>query len=92
MPVYVDTPTHKPGRLRVCRMVADTLTELNVMADSMGIRRRRMIEREVTPYYELCLRERTSAIQMGAIEVPRLALTETFRVLAKAPTPPESPH
>lgn len=90
MPVYVDTPTHKPGRLRVSRMAADTLAELYLMVDTMGIRRRRISATQGIHIVELCKNERGAAIGYGAVEVPRLALTEVIRKLS-TPHPEQTP-
>lgn len=38
--VYVDDMYAQFGRMKMCHMIADTTTELNAMADSIGVQRK----------------------------------------------------
>lgn len=71
MAVYVDDMRASFGRMVMCHMVADTLTELHAMADRIGIARRWY---QGPPYgrwahYDIALSKRADAIASGAIEI-----------------------
>ena len=69
MAVYVDNAFIPYGRMLMCHMGADSLTELHEMADKVGLKRRWFQEHKLIPHYDLCKRKRGLAIELGAIEV-----------------------
>lgn len=89
MPVYVDRAVFKPGKPRMCRMVADTDAELYSMVESMGIRKRRVRFDLGTPHYDLCKHEREAAVELGAVEVSCTSLSAALaKLTALAPSSP----
>ncbi len=70
MAVYVDRGRRKLGRMRMCHMLADTLDELHVMADRLGVARRHFqVSNSGVPHYDICQQNRAKAIAAGAVEV-----------------------
>lgn len=76
MAVYVDdmykSPMGKFGRMKMSHMVADTLDELNAMADKIGIARKWIQQSELGQgwvHYDVALSARTKAIEHGAIPI-----------------------
>lgn len=95
MTVYVDRATHKPGKPRTCRMVADTNSELESIVESLGIRKRRIHCELSLPYIELCKLERDRAIELGAKEVTVTSMCATLKKFnhpQPAAQPPISSH
>lgn len=87
MPVYVDNATHPLGRMKthalarsasVCHMIADTLDELHVMAERVGMKRE-WFQNHDTPHYDLSLSKRALAVQYGAIEISSRQLVQLIR-------------
>lgn len=70
MTVYVDNMRAPYGRMVMCHMFADTTTELNAMADSIGVARK-WIQFPGTPreHYDICLAKRAQAVNAGAKEI-----------------------
>lgn len=68
MAVYVDKARHRYRRMIMCHMMADTLEELHMMADKIGLNRK-WFQGKSTPHYDVCLSFRKKAVQLGAIEV-----------------------
>lgn len=56
------------GRMKMCHMVADTVEELHIMADKIGVKRK-WFQGSKRPHYDICIRKRNLAIRLGAIEV-----------------------
>jgi len=71
--VYVDDQRALYGRMIMCHMVADSLTELHAMADALGLARRwfQCPPRVRLPHYDVSLAFRTRAIGLGAKEISR---------------------
>lgn len=85
MAVYVDDMRAAFGRMVMCHMVADTLDELHLMADRIGIARRWYQGPPVTrwPHYDIALSKRALAVAAGAQEIrQREALPVMRRCLA----------
>jgi hypothetical protein len=78
MTVYVDAPRHKLGRMLMCHMAADTLTELHAMAKQLGVRRW-FQDKPGRPHYDVCKAYRARAIAAGAVEVDSRCLLKVAR-------------
>ena len=70
MAVYVDKVNMPYGRMTMCHMVADSMVELLVMADTIGVARR-WFQPFSYPHFDICLAKRQQAVMKGAIEVSR---------------------
>ena len=71
MPVYVDD-MRAPFKGRIlCHMVADTLEELNAMADAIGMPRRyyQGPPKPRYPLYDFPVEMREEAVRLGAVEI-----------------------
>lgn len=73
MPVYVDELHKWPTRIKCfqagsCHMVADTLEELHVMAETIGLSRGWFQDKKRLPHYDLTVSRRAAALKAGAIE------------------------
>ena len=72
MAVYVDEAIYPFGRMIMCHMLADTVDELNVMADKIGVSRKWFqSSRSGMPHYDICKSKRALAVDHGAIEIDR---------------------
>ncbi len=70
MSVYVDFMRKKYGRMVMCHMLADTVAELDAMADGIGVARRwRQVSNSGVVHYDICLAKRAEAVKLGAKEV-----------------------
>lgn len=75
MPVYVDDMRAGYGRMKMCHMLADSVSELLDMADKIGVDRK-WFQALSHPHFDVCLAKRKLAVQHGAIEVDRRGLVE----------------
>ena len=66
MPVFVDQPKHAYGRMIMCHMLADEVSELHAMADKIGIQRKWFQSDASIPHYDICKAKRKLAIKYGA--------------------------
>ncbi|KKK56438.1 hypothetical protein LCGC14_3064530, partial [marine sediment metagenome] len=80
MTVYVDDMRAPFGRMVMCHMIADTSDELHAMARSIGVRRK-WCQSEGTSkeHYDICLRKREEAVELGAVEITWTALGRMLR-------------
>jgi hypothetical protein len=71
MTVYVDDMRAAFGRLIMCHMVADTLSELHAMANKIGVARRwyQGPPNGKWAHYDIALSKRAAAIAAGAAEI-----------------------
>jgi len=69
MSVYVDNMRAKFGRMIMCHMVADSLSELHEMAEQIGVARRWFQDKPQRPHYDICISKRSRALDLGAIEI-----------------------
>ncbi len=83
MPVYVDNARIPYGRMKMCHMVADTLEELHMMADRIGLKRQWFQARASTPHYDVNLRYKNRALDNGAIEISRQELGVKLKEIRK---------
>lgn len=78
MAVYVDRTRRPNGPLMMCRMLADTASELHALASKIGARstwyRPHSKEFGNVPHYEICQSSRARAIRRGAVEVDNRGL------------------
>ena len=67
MSVYVDNYNAKFGGMTMCHLMADTLDELQAMADNIGVDRKWLQDDiKKAPHYDVCLSKKQLAIQFGA--------------------------
>lgn len=70
MSVYVDDAQLPYGRMLMCHMLADTVEELDEMADRIGVHRRwRQKTGTDREHYDICLSKRELAVKAGAEEI-----------------------
>lgn len=69
MAVYVDNMQAGYGRMKMCHMIADTLTELHEMADKIGVARKWFQNKASFPHYDICLAKKQAALVAGAAPV-----------------------
>lgn len=81
MPVYVDRQSNQFGRMKMCHMLADTLDELHLMADKIGVNRKWFQANASTPHYDICKQKRKIAVECGAIEITRRETVALIRKL-----------
>lgn len=68
--MYVDNMRAGFGRMVMCHMIADTPTELDRMADKIGVARKwKQYPGTSREHYDICLSKRVLAVKAGAIEV-----------------------
>lgn len=76
MAVYVDDmykyPMGQFGRMKMSHMIADTLDELNEMADKIGVARKWIQHEKMGKgwvHYDIAMSARAKAVENGAIEL-----------------------
>lgn len=80
MTVYVDDMEAPFGNMKMCHMIADTRTELDAMADRIGVARKwRQKSGTAGEHYDICMTKRRLAVTAGAVELTLYELaTRTF--------------
>ena len=70
MTVYVDDMRADFGRMKMCHMIADSETELLVMADKIGVQRK-WHQHALTPgsHFDIAMSKRALAVENGAVEI-----------------------
>jgi hypothetical protein len=83
MTVYVDDMRASFGRMVMCHMIADTLTELLTMADRIGVARKWLQSELIKPHFDIALSKRALAVKYGAREITlrQCACMSTYRVM-----------
>ena len=85
MTVYVDQPRHElkrgPWKMIMCHMTADTLDELNEMADKIGVSRH-WIQTGRYLHYDICKAKRKLAREAGALSVDNRQMPALARACA----------
>jgi hypothetical protein len=71
MSVYVDSAEWPFGRMMMCHMMADSLGELNSMADAIGVQRKWIQDKRPPVHFDICKTKRARAVKLGAIEITR---------------------
>jgi len=81
MAVYVDDMRASFGRMIMCHMLADTIAELHAMADTIGVQRKwfQGCRKASWPHYDIAMSKRALAVQAGAVELDRYALSAMLR-------------
>lgn len=64
--VYVGKNIYPLGRMKMSHMVADSLDELHLMADAIGVHRRHFQDKKGKPHYDICQQKKELAISKGA--------------------------
>jgi len=69
MSVYVDDVRHRFGRMIMCHMWADSMPELNAMADRIGVARRWLQQppKASWVHYDISLGMKAKALAAGAV-------------------------
>lgn len=80
--VYVGDIEFRYGRMIMFHMVADTLDELNEMADKIGVNRK-WIQVSAHPleitHYDICKSKKRLALAFGAEEMPDRQIVVKFK-------------
>jgi hypothetical protein len=90
MAVYVDDMQASFGRMVMCHMWADTLPELLMMADMIGVARKWLQQppKASWVHFDIAKSKRALAVRYGAIETDRFGPVEhTARLLLKSDNP-----
>lgn len=81
--VYVGKREYKLGRMTMSHMAADTLEELHLMAERLGIRHH-FQNKQGKPHYDICKQTKAIALELGAKEVDDREIIQLFdRLKAK---------
>ena len=78
MSVYVDDAYLPYGRMKMCHMMADDLTELHDMARKLGLKRL-WFQQENYPHYDIGKGKRILAVSLGAKEITSREMVKAFR-------------
>lgn len=80
MPVYVDNMRAKYQGMVMCHMVADTLEELHIMAEKIGLRPEWFqMSNSGVPHYDIPIFRREMALENGATEIDRHQLFQLMK-------------
>lgn len=77
--VFVDTARTRYRGMIMCHMVADSVDELHVMAEKLGLKRSWFQTDSSLLHYDICQAKRKLALQLGAQEIDRRSLVEMIR-------------
>ncbi len=81
MAVYIDNANIPYRRMIMCHMVADSLEELHLMADAIGVNRKWFQSHTKYPHYDICKQSKAKALSLGAQECTRKELVIKAREL-----------
>jgi len=83
MAVYVDNAQIPWGRGRWSHMTADTIDELHMFAQKIGMRREWFQDKAHHPHYDVTMSRRKIALEAGAISLDRKAYVYKVREIRK---------
>ena len=83
MTVYIDKANIPYRRMKMCHMIADSLDELHLMADAIGVKRKWFQSHTKYPHYDICLSSKAKAMKLGAVECSSKELVLKARELKK---------
>lgn len=81
MTVFIDNANIPYKRMIMCHMVADTLEELHIMADAIGVKRKWFQSHTNYPHYDICKQSKDKALSLGAQECTKKELVIKARAL-----------
>ena len=81
MTVYVDKANIKYGRMIMCHMLCQSIEELHLMADLIGVKRKWFQHDASTPHYDICLAKKKLAVQNGALEITRQEVAKLCKII-----------
>jgi hypothetical protein len=67
--VYVDDMRATFGNMVMCHMIADSVEELNAMADKIGVQRKWFQAKPSGDHYDIAMSKRKLAVKHGAVEI-----------------------
>lgn len=83
--IYVDALINWGWRLGPsCHLVADSLEELHAFAARLGMRRSWFQDDPKLPHYDLTVKRRARAVELGAVELDRREMVAKMRALRAA--------
>lgn len=80
--VYVGKNEYKYGRMIMSHLAADTLEELHLMAERIGVAKKHFQNKIGKPHYDICKHNKQKALELGAVEVNDRELILLFRGLS----------
>lgn len=80
--VYVGKNIYPYGRMKMSHMAADTLEELHLMAEKIGVARRHFQNKPGKPHYDICQQNKNKAIELGAQLVSDRDIIRLYQRLA----------
>lgn len=83
MAVYIDDARISYRGMKMCHMIADSLSELHLMADRLGLKRS-WFQPLSWPHYDVCWTKRQKAVRLGAVPITQRQLARYIRTKKEA--------